>query len=602
MPLDSSSEQDQEDSEAEFVEIDPTGRYGRYKVVLGRGAFKKVYRAFDELEGIEVAWNQVKVADLLRNSEDLERLYSEVHLLKTLKHKNIIKFYNSWVDTKNESINFITEIFTSGTLRQYRKKHKHVDLRALKKWSRQILEGLSYLHSHDPPIIHRDLKCDNIFVNGNQGEVKIGDLGLAAILQQARSAHSVIGTPEFMAPELYEEEYNELVDIYAFGMCLLELVTFEYPYVECTNAAQIYKKVTSGIKPASLAKVTDPGVRAFIEKCIAKVSDRLSAKELLGDPFLQSDEENESTGRSAQARIHHSAGTSSQVKVDRNAQYPPAVTSGDFTVQGHRRDNNTIFLKLRIADSTGHFHNIHFPFDIPVDTANSVASEMVNELNLTDQDVSAIAAMINSEIQTHIPDWEPREVSGDNLSEEVANFDRRSPKTKDNTSPLRNDPILPFGGLQLERLPSGHKYWSDSPKGVSRSSQGMSAMSNLSPSTLNVENRLTDNDARIPNSRRDGESPNGAASLEQLEAGGLSCKNDDVEGKERSGISDSQSGEVKKIVEELKQLFVKQQQEVDKLKQKHKLAVSEFLKELSTEIREKVLDEFKLNIPEFRPD
>lgn len=63
----------------------------------------------------------------------------------------------------------------------------------MKKWSRQILEGLSYLHSHDPPVIHRDLKCDNIFVNGNQGEVKIGDLGLAAILRQARSAHSVIG-------------------------------------------------------------------------------------------------------------------------------------------------------------------------------------------------------------------------------------------------------------------------------------------------------------------------------------------------------------------------------------------------------------------------
>ena len=76
------------------------------------------YRAFDELEGIEVAWNQVKVADLLRNSVDLERLFSEVHLLKTLKHKNIIKFYNSWADTKNENINFITEIFTSGTLRK----------------------------------------------------------------------------------------------------------------------------------------------------------------------------------------------------------------------------------------------------------------------------------------------------------------------------------------------------------------------------------------------------------------------------------------------------------------------------------------------------
>ena len=48
-----------------------------------------------------------------------------------------------------------------------------------------------------------------------------------------------------MAPELYEEQYNELVDIYSFGMCLLEMVTFEYPYSECINAAQIYKKVTS---------------------------------------------------------------------------------------------------------------------------------------------------------------------------------------------------------------------------------------------------------------------------------------------------------------------------------------------------------------------
>lgn len=54
-----------------------------------------------------------------------------------------------------------------------------------------------------------------------------------------------LGTPEFMAPELYEEEYNELVDIYSFGMCMLEMVTFEYPYSECKNPAQIYKKVIS---------------------------------------------------------------------------------------------------------------------------------------------------------------------------------------------------------------------------------------------------------------------------------------------------------------------------------------------------------------------
>jgi WNK lysine deficient protein kinase len=176
---------------SEFVEVDPTGRYGRYNEVLGKGASKTVYRAFDEYEGIEVAWNQVKLYDFLQSPEDLERLYCEIHLLKTLKHKNIMKFYTSWVDTANRNINFVTELFTSGTLRQYRLRHKRVNIRAMKHWCRQILRGLHYLHSHDPPVIHRDLKCDNIFVNGNQGEVKIGDLGLAAILRKSHAAHCV---------------------------------------------------------------------------------------------------------------------------------------------------------------------------------------------------------------------------------------------------------------------------------------------------------------------------------------------------------------------------------------------------------------------------
>jgi WNK lysine deficient protein kinase len=77
-------------------------------------------------------------------------------------------------------------------LSSYRQKHSHVNLKAIKNWARQILHGLDYLHSHHPPIIHRDLKCDNVFVNGNHGEIKIGDLGLATMMQSPR-AKSVIG-------------------------------------------------------------------------------------------------------------------------------------------------------------------------------------------------------------------------------------------------------------------------------------------------------------------------------------------------------------------------------------------------------------------------
>lgn len=76
------------------------------------------YKAFDEIDGIEVAWNQICIDDALQSPEYLERIYSEVHLLRMLKHENIIKLYASWVDDVNKSINMITELFSSGSLRQ----------------------------------------------------------------------------------------------------------------------------------------------------------------------------------------------------------------------------------------------------------------------------------------------------------------------------------------------------------------------------------------------------------------------------------------------------------------------------------------------------
>ncbi|KAJ0508461.1 putative protein kinase WNK-NRBP family [Helianthus annuus] len=270
-----------------FVEVDPTGRYGRYNELLGSGAVKKVYRAFDQEEGIEVAWNQVKLRNFSDDQGMIERLNSEVKLLTTLKNKNIITLFWQWRDTERNTLNFITEVCTSGNLRDYRKKHRHVSMQALKKWCRQILKGLDYLHTHDPCIIHRDLNCSNILINGNIGQVrKNWRFGLAAIVGKSHCAHSILGTPEFMAPELYEEDYTELVDIYSFGMCLLELVTLELPYSECNNVARIYKKVTSGVRPDAMNKVKDPEVKAFIEKCLAQPRVRPSAADLLKDPFF----------------------------------------------------------------------------------------------------------------------------------------------------------------------------------------------------------------------------------------------------------------------------------------------------------------------------
>ena len=143
----------------------------QFDQVLGRGAFKVVYKAFDTQEGAspprrcprrrrtrrhaapprpapartsaqeaqtrtqrprtrpptpagtEVAWNQVRVSEVMsakdaENKEERDRLFAEIRVLKALKHKNIMSFYDSWYDPRTYTVNFITELFTSGTLRQ----------------------------------------------------------------------------------------------------------------------------------------------------------------------------------------------------------------------------------------------------------------------------------------------------------------------------------------------------------------------------------------------------------------------------------------------------------------------------------------------------
>ncbi|KRH76108.1 hypothetical protein GLYMA_01G132000v4 [Glycine max] len=375
--------------------------------ILGKGAVKVVYRAFDEVLGIEVAWNQVKLGDVFHSPDLLPRLYSEVHLLKNLEHDSIMTFHDSWIDVNCRTFNFITELFTSGTLREYRKKYQRVDIRAVKNWARQILSGLEYLHSHDPPVIHRDLKCDNIFINGHLGQVKIGDLGLAAILRGSQHAHSVIGTPEFMAPELYEEEYNELVDIYSFGMCMIEIFTSEFPYSECSNPAQIYKKVTSGKLPEAYYRIHDLEAQRFVGKCLANVSERLSAKELLLDPFLAKEQldsplPSPTLPKKQAPTLNFTASLAKELSQPKSNQ----TKDSHMTITGSiNEEDDTVFLKVQISNKDGQKRNIFFPFDTIYDTAIDVAMEMVKELEISDLEPLEIAKMIEEEISALVPKW-----------------------------------------------------------------------------------------------------------------------------------------------------------------------------------------------------
>ncbi|NXT59011.1 WNK4 kinase, partial [Pluvianellus socialis] len=282
-------ETESEEVETRAVATSPDGRFLKFDIEIGRGSFKTVYKGLDTETTVEVAWCELQTRKLSKTER--QRFSEEVEMLKGLQHPNIVRFYDSWKSSVKGQIYIVlvTELMTSGTLKTYLKRFKEMKLKVLQRWSRQILKGLHFLHTRSPPIIHRDLKCDNIFITGPTGSVKIGDLGLAT-LKRASFAKSVIGTPEFMAPEMYEEKYDEAVDVYAFGMCMLEMATSEYPYSECQNAAQIYRKVTSGLKPSSFYKVKVPELKEIIEGCIRMdKNERYTIQDLLEHSFFQED-------------------------------------------------------------------------------------------------------------------------------------------------------------------------------------------------------------------------------------------------------------------------------------------------------------------------
>nr|XP_042705620.1 serine/threonine-protein kinase WNK1 isoform X10 [Chrysemys picta bellii] len=285
--LQNRQQEDIEELETKAVGFSLDGRFLKFDIEIGRGSFKTVYKGLDTETTVEVAWCELQ--DRKLSKSERQRFKEEAEMLKGLQHPNIVRFYDSWESTVKgkKCIVLVTELMTSGTLKTYLKRFKVMKIKVLRSWCRQILKGLQFLHTRTPPIIHRDLKCDNIFITGPTGSVKIGDLGLAT-LKRASFAKSVIGTPEFMAPEMYEEKYDESVDVYAFGMCMLEMATSEYPYSECQNAAQIYRRVTSGVKPASFDKVAIPEVKEIIEGCIRQNKDeRYAIKDLLNHAFFQ---------------------------------------------------------------------------------------------------------------------------------------------------------------------------------------------------------------------------------------------------------------------------------------------------------------------------
>ncbi|XP_019732857.1 serine/threonine-protein kinase WNK2 isoform X2 [Hippocampus comes] len=406
----------EEEAEMKAVATSPGGRFLKFDIELGRGAFKTVYKGLDTETWVEVAWCELQDRKLTKAEQ--QRFKEEAEMLKGLQHPNIVRFYDSWesVLRGKKCIVLVTELMTSGTLKTYLKRFKVMKPKVLRSWCRQILKGLHFLHTRTPPIVHRDLKCDNIFITGPTGSVKIGDLGLATLMRTS-FAKSVIGTPEFMAPEMYEEHYDESVDVYAFGMCMLEMATSEYPYSECQNAAQIYRKVTSGIKPASFDKVNDPEIKEIIEGCIRQnKSQRLSIRDLLNHAFFGED-----TGVRVEL-AEEDNGTQDCLALRIWVDEPKKL-------KGKHKDNEAI----------------EFSYDLENDSAEEVALEMVKSGFFHESDAKVVGKSIRDRVNLIKKSRERRQQQL--LQQQQQGLEERRDSTlTSHTFPHSSSPSLMGGG------------------------------------------------------------------------------------------------------------------------------------------------------------
>jgi len=163
------------------VEVSPNKRYLRFSEVLstGMGAnnVQLSYRAFDTSMGIELAWHSIRF-DALSEAEQRQAA-TIVNLVKTIDNNNIIQYRSCWYNNETRTLNLITTHLD--TLKEFvDKKVLTLRWKIVKKWSRQMLRALDFLHSHSPALVHRNINSSHIYIDGGLGATIIGDLWMSA--------------------------------------------------------------------------------------------------------------------------------------------------------------------------------------------------------------------------------------------------------------------------------------------------------------------------------------------------------------------------------------------------------------------------------------
>lgn len=211
----------------------------------------------------------------------------EIKILSKLHHQNIVKYYGAIKNTKEKTLQIYLEYCIGGSIARMLEQYQTFSEQIIRKFTKQILEGLEFLHFNN--IIHRDIKGENILVD-NDGVCKLSDFGGAKVIVELENKkESLKGTPNWMAPEIIKtgEEPTRFSDIWSVGCTIIEMLTGQPPWSDCTNHYMAMFKILETNEPPKIPDHVSPELNQFLSLCLKmNPTERANVSQLLRHPFI----------------------------------------------------------------------------------------------------------------------------------------------------------------------------------------------------------------------------------------------------------------------------------------------------------------------------
>ncbi|KAL2181283.1 kinase-like domain-containing protein [Thermothelomyces heterothallicus CBS 202.75] len=266
--------------------------------LIGQGSFGSVYLALHAVTGELLAVKQVEMPSPGANSQSdsrkksmIEALKREISLLRDLRHPNIVQYLGC--GSSADYLNIFLEYVPGGSVQTMLNSYGALPEPLIRSFVRQILNGLSYLHNRD--IIHRDIKGANILVD-NKGTIKISDFGISKKLEATnilngannnRHRPSLQGSVFWMAPEVVKQtSYTRKADIWSLGCLIVEMMTGQHPFPDCTQLQAIFKIGGAKATPTIPEHASEEAKQFLTQTFEIDHNKRPSADDLMLSPFL----------------------------------------------------------------------------------------------------------------------------------------------------------------------------------------------------------------------------------------------------------------------------------------------------------------------------